>query len=298
MIVCANLDCEATWAEVALPAHVLRRISAAGALLAALADETPEIWTPAAVDPERLVGINATMRTGMPPRWDLAWADPEAKRFNDRRFALAIAEQLEIALPGARAVASLDELVLPPGPWVAKAVWTSAGRDRCMGTGPASGELATRLARLIARPGGVVIEPWMDRISDVGQCAEISAAGEVSLLPPHRLISDSRGGFTGIELGDPPLETKERDQLAAVAAHVGQVLARAGYHGPYTIDAFAYRDGSARRFHPLCELNARYTFGRIARALGGRALGFGLPPVGAKTLIAPAADDPFTAWSA
>ena len=56
------------------------------------------------------------------------------------------------------------------------------------------------------------------------------------------------------------------------------------------VDAFAYRDGDGtRRFHPLCEINARLTFGWIARALaarlGTRRLGFGPPPDGALVLI-------------
>jgi hypothetical protein len=128
LIIWANLDCEARWAGVTLPQHVLARISAASALLAAFAPdgEAVEIYAPAAVDPARVKLPNVTMKIGTPPHYDLAWADPAAKAVNDRWFALALAEKLgaalgsahtssplrdrAIALPGARAIASLDEL--------------------------------------------------------------------------------------------------------------------------------------------------------------------------------------------
>ena len=126
-VVHANLDCEARWAGVALPAHVLERVSLFGILVAALApdgERDVEVWVPAAVDPARLGLLRPHVRVGTPPRADLAWADPGAKDANDRRRVLALA-----ALPGARVVATVAELAaaLPAGPWVAKAPWTSAG---------------------------------------------------------------------------------------------------------------------------------------------------------------------------
>ncbi|MBA3462910.1 MAG: hypothetical protein H0T46_23340, partial [Deltaproteobacteria bacterium] len=51
----------------------------------------------------------------------------------------------------------------------------------------------------------------------------------------------------------------------------------------------------------VCEINARFSFGWIARALGRRhgttRLGFAAAPPGARVLIAPAADG-ITAWIA
>jgi hypothetical protein len=116
-------------------------------------------------------------------------------------------------------------------------------------------------------------------------------------------VVDARGGFRGIALDHDELSPDERAQLEAVVAECDAALAQAGYRGPFALDAFVYRDADgARRFHPLCELNARYTFGHVARALGAafgaRELGFGGPPPGARVLVAPASDDPFTAWLA
>lgn len=337
-VIHANLDAEATWAGVSLPARVRQRLGATAALLAALAPDDArdvEIWAPAAVDPARLRALPGVampnMRVGTPPRADLAWADPGARDANSRRAMLAIAEQLGVALPGARAISSLaelDEHVASGGAfahagaeldshlaqggaaarWVCKAEHTAAGRDRAHGAGsaPPAGELRARIANLLARHGALVFEPWLDRIADAGACATIAGATalDVTLLPPHRLVTDARGGFTGIEIGADGLDPVERDRLTQVTAAVAAHLARtACYRGPIGVDAFAYRDASgARRFHPLCEINARYTFGAVAHALasrtGRRVLGFGPPPPGALVAVAPAAADPFAAWLA
>jgi len=313
-----NLDCEARWAGAALPAAVQRRISLYAALFAACAPDAAagdhhEIWVPAPVDPARLLAhpgwTPPIVRTaGSAGGFDLAWADPAAAAANDRSRGLAIAGELGVALPGARVVASLAELDdqlagLGDQPWICKARWTAAGRDRARGTGAATGERRAQLARMFARLGPLVFEPWLDRVADLGVCGEITAAGEVELLEPHRQVTDPRGGFLGIELA-PPVDRAIADELSAVArAAAGRLAAQTGYRGRFAIDAFVYRPpgGGAPRLHPLCELNARHSFGWIARALaprlGIRRLGFDAPPPGAIVLIAPA-EDRVTAWCA
>jgi hypothetical protein len=296
MRILANLDCEARWAGAPLPQRVLRRISAAAALLAYLVPEdTVEVWAPAEVDPARLsLDRRVTMRTGTPDRWDLAWADPGAKAANDRRLALAVHDRLGTRLPGARAITSAGELDGMRGPWVAKAPWTAAGRDRIHGDGPPSDEQRVYARRLIERSGCLIVEPWLSRLIDVGVTARLER-GRVVAAPPHTLLTDARGAFLGIDLAEPPLTPLERAELDRAVAAAADALAAAGYAGPFTVDAFVY--GPERRLH-MCEINARHTFGHVARAIGGRVLGFGPPPPAATTLIAATADDPFTAWHA
>ncbi|MEO8701701.1 MAG: hypothetical protein ABI867_16765 [Kofleriaceae bacterium] len=278
---------------------VQRRIGLYGALLSVFAPEGEpvELWTPLAIDPARVLARTVTSHAGTPPRADLRWADPAAKPANDRRLALTVA-----ALPGARAITSPDELAIP-GDWVAKALWTAAGRDRCRGSGPLTPQLRTHVTRLIAACGAVVVEPWCHRIVDVGLCATVAADGSVVVREPHGLILDDRGAFRGIDLfGATELERDERDQLIAAAHAAGAAIARTGYTGRFAIDAFAWRDGEARRFHACCEINARLTFGWVAHAYaeryGIRRLGLADPaPAGARVLIAPASDR-VTAWIA
>jgi hypothetical protein len=297
-VIAGNLDAEATWAGVALRRAVRERISLTAALLAALAPPGAtaiEVWAPAAVDPAALRLPGVTMRVGVPPHADLWWAQPGpiARAANDRRLALAVAP-----LAGARAIASLAELdghaAATRGPWVCKAPWTAAGRDRAFGEGPPRGETRAQLARLLARHGAVVYEPWLPRVVDLGTCGSVDADGAVALAPPHALLVDGRGRFRGIGPSPPALAAGEADALATAAADAGAALARLGYAGPFTVDAFVYRTGDGgRRLRTVCEINARYTFGAVARALGG-VLGFGPAPDGATVLVG---SPQVTAWT-
>jgi hypothetical protein len=289
----ANLDCEARWAGAPLPLRVLRRISAAAALLAYLGDGDAEIWAPAPVDPERLaLDRNVTLRVGAPERYDLAWADPLAKRANDRRLALSVHHRLGTALRGMRAITNVAELDAMHGPWVAKAPWTAAGRDRLRGDGPPTAEQRVYASRLLARFGALIVEPWLPRLFDLGVTARLDR-GRVTAQPPHTLLTDSRGAFLGIDLAEPPLLPDEHRVLDRAVAAAGAALDETGYAGPFTVDAFVV--GPDRRLH-MCEINARHTFGHVARALGGRVLGFSPAPPGATTLVSATANDPFTAW--
>jgi hypothetical protein len=273
----ANLDAEARWAGRALPARVAERISPFAALLGALSppDAEVEVWAPAAVDAGRIhiPDVTMTMRVGSPKSADLVWAMPDAKPVNDRRFALALAQQLGCALPGAQVIRDPGELTIA-GPWVAKAPWTTAGRDRCF--------RFDELAPLLAQHGELVVEPWLPRTLDVALCADT----EVGMLPPHRLLTSEHGTFRGIELAV-QLAPDHMRELVRVARAVRDALIAANYRGPYGIDAFVRADGG---FHPLCEINARMTFGHVAHALGdrfgARTLGLGpQAPDGARVLV-------------
>ena len=344
-VIHANLDAEARWAGGSLPGSIATRVSYYAALLSVLApsDTEVEVWAPAAIDASRLIASPRwhppLMRVGTPPRADLVWAQPDAKAANDRRLAHTIAREIDrdaaatsiaavaTSLPRAAVVETLDALVAwtsAGGRWVAKAPWTTAGRDRCHGEGAPTDEQRTRLSRLLAKFGSLVVEPWMERMFDVGVCArvdefrprtragtspraDIAAATSISgadpdfyvtTSEPHSLITDTRGTFLGIDLAAPVLEPHEHTQLGVTARTVGARLAAIGFRGPFAIDAFVYRDASGtRRLHSLCEINARYTFGHIARALGtrGTGLGFGAAPADATVLVAPA-NDGVTAW--
>ena len=291
MIIYANLDQEARWSGLGVPAQVAERISYAAALLAALvpverSNEPIEIWAPAAVDPARIrLDPAPVMKVGRPPRWDLAWCDPDAKDVNDRRFALEIARELDGELPGTRVIESADELDGPwPARWIAKAVWSAAGRDRARGEGAPAGELRARIANLVAKCP-VIVEPWCERVVDLGVCSFVGRPA----LAPHTLLVDARGGFLGIARREPDLPPYTRTVLDNIVAVAGRML-RDEYGGPFTVDAFVHAGG----LH-ACELNARYTFGHVAHALGCDVLGFGDgAPAGAKILVEP----PFSAWVA
>ena len=92
---------------------------------------------------------------------------------------------------------------------------------------------------------------------------------------------DGVGRFRGIELiagaqgfEGPWLDAGERMELEGVLDGVAGGLGRAGYLGPFGIDAWRYRrPGGSETFQPLGEINGRLTFGWVARALVDRVRG-------------------------
>src|SRR5260221_7467825 len=116
-VIDANLDQEMRWGGASLPTEIKLRLSAISALLAIFApidERDVEVWALAPVLAARVLAVPGfwppSLHYGRRPRVDLAWADPSAQRFNDRAFGHRLATELGCALPGARTIASLDEL--------------------------------------------------------------------------------------------------------------------------------------------------------------------------------------------
>ena len=129
-------------------------------------------------------------------------------------------------------------------------------------------DIAVRIDRLIDRYGCVIAEPWMPRELDFGVAGVVSKRG-LTLFRPHRLLADRSGVARGIEIDDGVqwLRSSERRELEHAAATCAEALAAAGYLGPFGIDGFVYSDPDGRRqLHHVCEINARMTFGLVARA--------------------------------
>jgi hypothetical protein len=240
--------------------------------------------------------------------WRLSPASPRVvARVHHRAFALEVAREIGCALPGAAMVASLDELerhlragAAPEGRWVVKAPLSASGRERYVERGaslsPNFGEATVRrrIAGLFAHHGELAFEPWMERSDDFGACALLTPSG-LRILGFHRLLVDLRGQLAGIEVaggagigGACGLTRLEGERFTATLELVGAALARAGYSGPFGIDAWRYRSRSGTRsgppgssaFHPLGEINARLTFGFVARALGERLRAAGVLDTG------------------
>jgi hypothetical protein len=184
-------------------------------------------------------------------------------------------------------VESLAELdrFLPSSPsaWVVKAPLSASGRSRYIERkGPLLSDPKSRrtVERLFESHGPLLFEPWMERTADFG-CSALLTESELKIVGFHRQMVDIKGQFVGIEL---PAEVPEMPVDA-----VAEALRRAGYVGPFGIDAWSYGDA----FNPLGEINARMTFGLVAWALAERLgierlrLRFGAEaPAGAIPLLA------------
>jgi hypothetical protein len=221
------------------------------------------------------------------PLHELLWSLPTPEpaivaAVHHRAFHLQVAEEIGCALPGARTVMSLTELdrVLRSAPrsWVVKAPLSAAGRDRYIARdGPELSDPKARrtVERLFARHGALLFEPWMDRVADFGVSALLAGA-ELRIVGVHRQRVDAKGRFLGIDL-EAGLGEEDRDRLVETTEAVATALRRAGYAGPFGIDAWSYRreDGSIV-LNPLGEINARMTFGLVAWTLAERVPGIPL----------------------
>lgn len=331
----ANLDVERAWAGAPpVSARAQQRVAWLAPLTAALApDDVTDLVLHGAADGTDVPGLPRWRPAPTPAGDDLAawgargarqrdaarsgsWRDAAwtartsvavARQVGDRRFAGAVAD----ALPGAAfpsdavtTVAQLTERVAAlGGAWVAKAVHSAAGRDRCGHPAPVvPDDLARRAASLLQTFGALVVEPWVDRVLDVATCGVVRTADHVELLPLHRCHATPRGQFAGIDLRVPDDVAPFRAAIARAATAVGHALATAGLRGPFAVDSFVYRTGERIALRPIVEINPRYTFGHVAHALGERlgvaGLAFGTaPPAGAVPLIAATAAAPLAAWA-
>jgi len=208
--------------------------------------------------------------------WHLPVPSPEAvARVHHRGFALRLAAELGCALPGARMVDSLEELDRhlaardAPAAWVVKAPFSASGRSRYIErSGPSlTGEKSRRtVENLFTHHGPLLFEPWLDRIADWGCSALLTAEG-LRIVGIHRQRVDVKGQFAGIDLAAQDLPEGDRGRLVEAVTCAATALRRAGYVGPFGIDAWHWRrpEGTAA-FHPLGEINARMTFGLVAWA--------------------------------
>ncbi|MBW8875669.1 MAG: hypothetical protein JF614_11960 [Acidobacteria bacterium] len=277
------------------PRAVLATVSGLATLLRAFAREGDRLWTPAPVDPELVLEVPGLPRPilesgplhELPPVDEvLAWGvhSAIAAAVHHRAFCLQLAEELGCVLPGARMVESLSDLdrILSssraPRSWVVKAPLSASGRNRYierMGpqiSDPRSRRPRRTLEHLFDRHGPLLFEPWMDRTADFGVSALLTETG-LHIVGVHGQRVDAKGQFAGIDL-QPVLSGAERDRLLETVEAVAAALRRAGYAGPFGIDAWRYRkEGGGEILHPLGEINARMTFGRVAWTLAGRVEG-------------------------
>lgn len=347
MRIVANLDAETHWQRLLAPhrpaaqpsRRVLDLISGFGTLLRAFGGADDPFWTPRPVDPDRLTDrlpIPRLLSGPRPASADLAWGsiDEASARVNHRRFGLELARRLGIELPGSAWVEDLDEAldaVAGLDRWVAKAPLSAAGRERVLGRQGApethrethrethqetlrethQSTQRRQLRNLLRRSDGLLIEPWLERVDDFGVLLEI---GETSgaVVSMHRQITDERGQFLGIDWQGDASGTSSvgdvADELGRVGEAVGEALRAEGYRGPAGLDAWTWRrrDGSTG-LNPLGEINARLSFGWVARQIG-RVLGLesvrlrlgsaeGLHAVeSAMTLLHPDEDGAGAAW--
>jgi len=328
LILVANLDCELVMARTRgqrsepLPLAAQRTASALGTLMRAFAGPGDRLWTLLPVNPDRLPplpGIPYVELVSGPIALDqelLRWGGTSetVAEVNDRGFAHRIATERGWALPGAsifHSIFAIEEHIArdgakaaPDGKWILKLPLSAAGRSRVFGKGTSFSEAAMSGAqRLFNAQDTLLFEPWMDRIEDISVTGWVTDDGPEQ-ISGHRLRVDTMGRFLGVMI-DPAYEPPE--EVRESARVVGDELTNRGYRGPFGIDAYRYRDASGSvAVNPLSEINARMTFGHIARRFAerldtpravfriGKSMSVGGP--GVVTLLHPGEEEATAAW--
>jgi hypothetical protein len=185
---------------------------------------------------------------------------------NGRQFCASIGQ----TLPGAAFARSLDDavaIIAEPPPvgaqWRAKRAFGMAGRgQRPIAPGQPSAADASFLETSIAREGGIQIEPEVAIVRELAVHGLLGADGSLRL----GFVLEQRCDATGQWLEsrpiaeDVPLLRREADGVAAA-------LHRAGYFGPFGVDAFEYDSKNGVTLNPRSEINARYSMGFSASGL-------------------------------
>jgi len=221
---------------------------------------TPWGWTRTAAAEGSRAGADVR-----PPDFELV------ARVNSKLWSHALEVEMGWALPGARIVATAEELREAaahacPGAeekWVVKSPYGFAARERVLGRGPrVEGAQAAWACKHLARGEPLIFQPWLEVWREYGVVVEVAEGGAHRLLGVSDLRTNGAGTGTGYVLARPPAPGRMRE-LEETAAVVCARLRAEGYSGPAGFDALEHAGG----LHPLLEVNARYTMGFVALAV-------------------------------
>jgi hypothetical protein len=191
---------------------------------------------------------------------------------NHRRFAHALGQALPatgyaedaVALQHLLEQTEALEAVSGEVCWLLKRPWGYAGRGRRkLRPGSISAADQGWIDASLRGGDGLQVEPFVARALDCALHGWLTAEGECTLGAPTVQQLDGSGAWQGTTLAEPGvLAVHELDALQTAARQTAEALHRAGYFGPFGVDAFRWRTPAGEvRFQPRCELNARYSMG-------------------------------------
>lgn len=257
----------------------LRQVFGADVFFAGVDAGTPprgargDAWCPTEHARAELVALGAEPPPAPP--------DEVLRAVNHRAFAASLGP----LLPGAGFALSSSEVerllsAAPEQRWMLKRPLGFSGRMRKVVV-PSRLDRAAHTwieASMEGYGRGLMVEPVVDRLLDVSLHGRVDAGGQlVERGQPVLVENAADGSFVCARRAvEGELDPGERDALEATFGRVAAALHASGYHGPFGIDAFRWRDERRTvRFHSLVELNARYTFGYWVGVHGVEAIRLG-----------------------
>lgn len=197
---------------------------------------------------------------------------------SNRRFAATVLPQLvgddEWLVGKSEYIEDLDTLRQRVGEWrhcVLKAPWSSSGRGIRYVQEAMDEPLIRWAGHILERQGGIMIEPYYNKVLDFGMEFESLADGVhyVGLS----LFQTINGAYAGSiltqesvkrELLSRYLPTEQLDEVRQRVIKVLSPLLKGRYEGAFGIDMMVC---DSHRLHPCVEINLRRTMGHVAIAL-------------------------------
>lgn len=190
------------------------------------------------------------------------------RRVNARPFAAQLRTPIAGASFGKQVVDNLEQVLASlahpaPNGWLVRRTFGAAGRGRrrIYAGRPSDAERMWLEASL--RRGPLVVEPWVEVVREYTRSGWVDVSGHVSISRPCFQQTTPHGVWTRTDCAGASEVPREDDaRLEETMSIVGDALARAGYFGPFGIDAYRHRalDGTGRTIlNPLSEINARFT---------------------------------------
>jgi phosphoribosylaminoimidazole carboxylase (NCAIR synthetase) len=183
------------------------------------------------------------------------------RRVNHRRFA----HELGGGLPDQHYVedrAAVESLLRRQGStWLLKRPLAFAGRGQLRAFRALSDKEWSWVDASL-RQDGLIVEPLVVPTLELSQHGFVWPGGAYELGVPCVQEVSERGVFRGIRRASPnELAAEDRRALLQQTERVAEALGRAGYFGPFGIDAYCYEQAGRTGFCALGEINARYTMG-------------------------------------
>lgn len=190
------------------------------------------------------------------------------RELNDKRFSHRLERELDCALSGARIVDSLESLraavLAGRDDWVLKHPLGVGGRERVTGKGGRLDVRAQNWAASRFQEGWTLLfEPWAYSRAEYSFHFEIEEEGP-TFLGQCGLVSDESGAFRGNTVS---AEVGTDSEIVNTLVLATKRIWEMGYRGPVSVDAFRGLLGEKQVVRPLMEINARYSFGRLALEL-------------------------------
>ena len=220
------------------------------------------------------------------------WRDDTPAEFFSKEIGSRLERKLGLSEGSGVFCRTLEEVMtelskgLEKGDILMKAAYACAGRGHrkvCQGT--AADTLRPWIEKVLLAHGGLIVEPWLERIVDFSSLYEIgmedgSSEAVAKWAGMTRMENDAAGKFLGTIVNakwgsdlDSDLREflfREREVTQFYRRTLPKILPEVlpGYIGPVGVDAMVFRnsDGGYGLRH-IVELNVRMTMGRVALEL-------------------------------